>query len=139
MSTKKVETSPELKEKYNAILKSVISKEPVEFKKVFEDVMRLKATSYISLVKEEMSKSVFNASEVENERLDEDYDPDIEFHVADKTSGSVKGKYANIKRARNSLDKHDNKHGSYQHTIKYYHKGKKEYVPMSQTAKKTEE
>jgi hypothetical protein len=70
---------------------------------------------------------------VEVFELEEDYHPEVEFHVADKDSGHVKGKYNTIKRARNAKDKHDNAHGSYQHTIKYYHKDKKQYVDFKDT------
>jgi hypothetical protein len=55
------------------------------------------------------------------------YKPEIEFHVVSK-DGIVKSKASNIKRAGRALDKHDNNYGSYHHTIKYYHKDKKQYV-----------
>jgi hypothetical protein len=139
MSKNNPEVSPIIKEKYNELLNAVLNKEPVTFKKVFEDVMRLKATKYVGLVKEEMEKSVFNVSESYNDRLDEDYDPAIEFHVMDKKAGYPVGKYSNIKRARNALDKRQNEYGGdSNHRIEYYHKEKRQYVPFSQTAKSSE-
>ncbi len=60
MSKLKVEVNPDLKEKYTNLLKAVIDKKPVDFKSIFEEVMRVKATDYVSLVKEEMHKGVFN-------------------------------------------------------------------------------
>ena len=50
-------------EAYNALLSTVLNKEPVAFKGIFEELMREKVTQYVAVVKEDLHKEIFNIKE----------------------------------------------------------------------------
>jgi len=50
----------DLAESYKALIQSVVDKEPVAFREIFEDIMKKKTYAYIEEIKAEMHKSLFN-------------------------------------------------------------------------------
>jgi hypothetical protein len=76
-----------LKESYIAILASVLKKEPVTFKNIFESAMRVKATEYIKIIKEDIHKEIFNLKE--EDAVNDTYMSD---HPREDDSDEISGK-----------------------------------------------
>lgn len=52
-----------LNESYASLLSTVINKEPVQFKTIFEDIMKEKARKYVGELEETIHKEMFNVTE----------------------------------------------------------------------------
>jgi len=57
-------------------LSTVLNKEPVAFKGIFEELIREKVTQYVAVVKEDLHKEIFNIKETDDTKGDEEPDTD---------------------------------------------------------------
>jgi len=75
-------------EAYNKLFDAIVNKEPVEFKKIFESIMKDKATEYVAALKEELHKTVFNIKEVATDATDSEEDSGEDFNEKNDTVNS---------------------------------------------------